>query len=174
MDVWCDRIGNDVMREKTRVTEVSKKKVQERRHYSGLDTLKEGKMITSSGGWAGEEVERHVSRREKNLLGNEVENRQETPKYKEDGVYLVRYGYEAEQPRRFRGTPLAARAVRQRHHDGLQLFANDFELAHALELHRLAGQILFGRHRVGEYVQQERAAVGRVHAERHDVSQHGL
>jgi len=87
---------------------------------------------------------------------------------------LMRYGYEAEQSRRFRRTPLAARAVRQRHHDGLQLFADDLELAHALEFHRFSGQILFGRHRIGEYVQQERAAVGRVYAKRHDVSQHRL
>lgn len=86
----------------------------------------------------------------------------------------MRYWYEAEQPGCFRRTPFAARTVRQRYHNGLQFFADDFELAHAFKLHRLTRQILFGRHRISEYIQQERAAVWRVHAERYDVSQNGL
>ena len=62
----------------------------------------------------------------------------------------------------------------QRHHDCVQVLAHDFELADRLELHGLPGEVLLRRHRVGEDVQQEGAAAGRVHAERHHVPHHRL
>jgi hypothetical protein len=56
-----------------------------------------------------------------------------------DESFLVSYGNEPEQPGGLDRAPLSARAIRQRHHDRLQVVANDLELAHALELHRFAG-----------------------------------
>ena len=62
----------------------------------------------------------------------------------------------------------------QRHHDGVEVLAHDFELADGLELHGLSGEVLLRRHRVGEDVQQQGAAARRVHAERHHVPHHRL
>ena len=62
----------------------------------------------------------------------------------------------------------------QRHHDCVQVLAHDFELADRLELHGFPGEVLLRRHRVGEDVEQEGAAAGRVHAERHHVPHHRL
>ena len=81
---------------------------------------------------------------------------------------------EPEEPGGLDGAPFSAGAVRQRHHDRLEVLAHDLELAHALELHRLARQVLLRRHRVGEDVEQHGAAAGRVHAERDHVAHHRL
>lgn len=86
----------------------------------------------------------------------------------------MRDGHEAEEPRGLGRAPLAARAVGQRHHHRLQLLAGDLELADALELHRLAGEILLGRHSVREHVQEEGARAGRVHTEGHQVAHNRL
>jgi hypothetical protein len=56
-----------------------------------------------------------------------------------DESFLVSNGNEAEQPGGLDRAPLSACTIRQRHHDRLQVVANDLELAHALELHRFAG-----------------------------------
>lgn len=48
------------------------------------------------------------------------------------------------------------------------------ELADALELHGLSGEVFSRGDGVGEDVQQEGAATGRVHAERHHVADHRL
>ena len=87
---------------------------------------------------------------------------------------LVCEGYEPEQAGGLGGAPLARGAVRQRHHDGLEVLAHDLELAHGLELHGLAGEVLLRRHRVGEDVEQQGAAARRVHAERDHVPHHRL
>ena len=92
----------------------------------------------------------------------------------EDERVLVRDRHQTEEARRLHRAPLAAGAVRQRHHHRLQVLAHDLELADALELHRLAGQVLARRHRVGEDVQQERSAARRVHSEGHHVTHHRL
>lgn len=65
---------------------------------------------------------------------------------------LVRDGLEAEEARGLGGAPLARGAVRQRHHHRLQVLAHDLELAHALELHGLSGEVLARGDGVGEDV----------------------
>ena len=87
---------------------------------------------------------------------------------------LVCEGDEPEQAGGLGGAPLARGAVRQRHHDGLQVLAHDLELAHGLELHGLAGEVLLRGHRVGEDVQQQRGGAGGVDAEGHRVAHHRL
>ena len=87
---------------------------------------------------------------------------------------LVCEGYEPEQAGGLGGAPLARGAVRQRHHDGLEVLAHDLELAHGLELHGLAGEVLLRRHSVGEDVQQQGGGAGGVHAEGHRVAHHRL
>ena len=75
----------------------------------------------------------------------------------EDQGVLVGDGLQAEEPGGLGRAPLAAGAVRQGHHDRLEVLAHDLELADALELHGLAREVLPGRDGVGEDVQQQRA-----------------
>lgn len=84
------------------------------------------------------------------------------------------YWYETEEPGGFRGAPFAARAVGQRHHHRLQFLASDFKFAHALELHRLPGQVFLRRDSVGKYVKEESSWAGRVNTERDDIPDDGL
>ena len=62
-------------------------------------------------------------------------------------------GHQAEEPSGLGRAPLARGTVGKGHHDSLQVLAQDLELTHALELHRLSGQVLLRRHGVGEDVQ---------------------
>ncbi len=48
------------------------------------------------------------------------------------------------------------------------------ELAHTLELHRLAGQVLASAHRIREYVEQHRTAYRHVHAKHNRLADHRL
>ena len=72
------------------------------------------------------------------------------------------------------GSPLSARAVRQRHHDRLQILAHDLELANALKLHRLAGQVLLRRDRVGEDVEKHRPTARSMNSEGDHIVHNGL
>ena len=92
----------------------------------------------------------------------------------EDEGVRVGLGHEAEEPVGLGRAPLPGGAVGERDHDGVEVLAADLELADRLELHRLAGEVLLRRDRVGEDVEEERAGAGRVHAERHEVVHDGL
>ena len=86
----------------------------------------------------------------------------------------MRDGHEAKQSRGFGGSPLAARAVGQRHHHRLQLLAGNLEFADALELHGLAGEILLGCNSVREDIEKEGAGTRRVDTESNQVTDHRL
>lgn len=81
---------------------------------------------------------------------------------------------QSKQPGGFGGAPFAAGTIRQWNHHRLQVFAANFEFAHALELHRFTSEVLFGGDCVREYVEQKGAAAGGVHSERHCVAHHRL
>lgn len=74
-------------------------------------------------------------------------------------------GLQPKQPRGLDGSPLPRGAVRQRNHHRLQVLAHDLELAHALELHRLACEVLARGDGVGEDVQKQRTRAGSVYSE---------
>ena len=83
-------------------------------------------------------------------------------------------GHQTEETRRFHWTPFTAGAVRQGHHDCLQVLANNFELANALEFHRFARQILSWCHCVSKYVQEEGTTARSVHSECNHISHNRL
>jgi hypothetical protein len=86
----------------------------------------------------------------------------------------VRDRHEAKESRGLGRAPLAARTVRKWDHHRLQLVARYLELADALELHGLAGEVLLRRHRVREHIQEEGPRARRVHPESHQVAHHRL
>lgn len=95
------------------------------------------------------------------------------PSGEDEGV-LVGDGHQAEQPGGLHRSPFTAGAVRQGHHDRLKILADDLELADALELHRLTGEVLPRCHCVREDVQEESSAARGVDSEGHHVAHHGL
>ena len=92
----------------------------------------------------------------------------------EDERVLMGERDQAKEPRGLGRAPLPTCAVWERHHHCLQLGANYLELAHRLELHGLASEVLLGGDRVGKDVEQELRGARGVNSERHSVADHRL
>ena len=92
----------------------------------------------------------------------------------ENKSFFVSDRDEPEEPGGLDGAPFSAGAVRQRHHDRLQILAHDLELANALKLHRLAGQVLLRRDRVGEDVEKHRPTARSMNSEGDHIVHNGL
>ena len=91
-----------------------------------------------------------------------------------DQACLVADRNDAEESGGLHGPVLAAGAIGQRNHNGLEALGDDFELANALELHGLAGDVLGGRGGVCEDVENIGAVLRQMYSEVDHIRDHHL